>query len=220
MVKALVLLSGGIDSPVAAHIVSRFADIACIHFDNRPFTDGSFSDRCRTHVRQMSSVLSKPVVLYIVPFGQVQTEISRNCERRYQCVICRRMMLRIASRLSLKVGMDILVTGDSIGQVASQTLSNLTVETSAAEIPVIRPLIAMDKEEVIGLAKEMGTFQTSISPGVCCMLAPPKPATKARLQCIHEEESKIDIDGVTDRALRKVEMHVFRPQTVQDKGGI
>lgn len=210
--KALALLSGGIDSPVSAYLMDREGwDVVLVHFDNRPLTDDSYVERVSDLARRLANLAGRPYTLFVVPHGVNQAEVGRNCERRYQCVICRRIMLRTASALARRIGAEVLVTGENIGQVASQTIDNLLVENGASSVPVVRPLIAMDKEDIIGIAEEIGTFEASTRPGICCMMAPDRPATEARFEAIQAEEARLDLERMTENALAEMEEHVFDP---------
>jgi len=210
--RALVLLSGGIDSPVAAYLIAKQGiDIDLVHFDNRPFTEEDYVERVMSLGKVIASQTGREMRLYVLPHGENQSAIGRECERRYQCVLCRRMMLRTAGTLAQKEGYDALVTGDSVGQVASQTVENLLAENSASPVQVLRPLIAMDKEDIIKIAVEIGTFEISSLPGICCMMAPPRPATRSRLEKIVAEEGSLDPGTLVDSSMAKMEVHVLHP---------
>lgn len=210
--RGLTLLSGGIDSPVAAYLaVSHGLDIGLLHFDNRPFTERTYIDRVIGLGEVLASRLERRIDLHVVPHGETQAAIGRSCERRYQCVLCRRMMLRTAGRLAGDLGYDLLITGDSIGQVASQTIDNLLVETPASPVPVLRPLIAMDKEDIVRIARDIGTFDLSTRPGVCCMMAPPKPATQARADTISRQEEGLDVGDIVSKSIFGMVTHVLAP---------
>jgi len=134
----------------------------------------------------------------MVPHGKAQTEFARNCRRNMECVLCRRMMLRVAERMAAKHGADCIVTGESLGQVASQTLTNIFVEERATKLPIIRPLIGFDKVEIEKIAKNIGTYEISILPGLCCTIAPKKPSTYSRLETALEEETRVDLENLAD----------------------
>jgi thiamine biosynthesis protein ThiI len=205
--KLAALISGGIDSPVAAHmLLSKGAELVAVHFDNRPFTDEKQIEKAKMLVHKLEELSERKIKLYLVPHGNALLEISKNTTRRFGCVICRRMMLRTAERIARRENADALLTGESLGQVASQTLRNIAAEEAAVEIPIIRPLIGLDKIEIERVAKEIGTYDTSIMPGSCCTFVPDKPATQARLESILEEESKIDIDELTRNAEKGAEL--------------
>jgi thiamine biosynthesis protein ThiI len=210
--RALALLSGGIDSPVAAYLIARKGiDVDLVHFDNRPFTEEDYVERVRSLGRILASVTGREFKLYVLPHGGNQSAIGRECERRYQCVLCRRMMLRTAGELANREGYDVLVTGDSVGQVASQTVENLLAENPASPVQIIRPLIAMDKEEIISIAVDIGTFETSTLPGVCCMMAPPKPATRSELRRIVAEEEGLGAEELVKKSIGGSTIDVLNP---------
>jgi thiamine biosynthesis protein ThiI len=201
VMKLVALISGGIDSPVAAHmLLTKGAEIVAVHFDNRPFTDEKQIEKVKTLVKKLEE-LSK-----IVPHGNTLLEISKNTTRRFGCVICRRAMLRTAERIARLESADALLTGESLGQVASQTLKNIATEETAVDIPIIRPVIGLDKVEIENVAKEIGTYDTSIMPGSCCTFVPDKPATQARLESILEEEAKMEIDELSKNAEEEAEI--------------
>jgi len=139
--------------------------------------------------------------VWVAPHGRNHEAFAERCDARLACVFCKRMMLRIASALARRLGADALVMGDSLAQVASQTAQNLYVVSQAAGVPVIRPLIGLDKEETIALAKELGTYDVSIMPAICCVRAPDRPATAARLGAMLAEEAKLDIDALVTASL-------------------
>ncbi|MCD6461547.1 MAG: 7-cyano-7-deazaguanine synthase [Thermoplasmata archaeon] len=201
--KALVLLSGGIDSPVAAWLVARDGvEIAVLHMDNRPFTNDQEFGKVKALVEVLRDRTGQGVRLYTAPHGMtVQTTIGRIANPRYQCVLCRRMMFRTGEALAREIGAEVLVTGESLGQVASQTLKNMAVEEEAVNIPILRPLLGLDKTEIMEMARDIGTFDISTSPGLCCTLAPHKPSVKASLKTIKAEEERMDIPGIMERVL-------------------
>src|SRR4030042_9633 len=162
--KFVALVSSGIDSPVATFLVSKKADeIILVHADNRPFTDEREIEnfvRLAKHLKKQCSIRMKA---YIVPHGKSLACFKESGNHRFTCVFCKRMMLRYAEQLAVKEGAEGIIMGDSLGQVASQTLQNIRVIEQAVRIPVLRPLIGLDKEDVVRIAKEIGTYDLSIA---------------------------------------------------------
>jgi thiamine biosynthesis protein ThiI len=205
--KLVSLLSGGIDSPVATYLMLRRGDeCVALHFDNQPFTDESQLEKAKDLVRRLEEYSSEKIPLYVVPHGKTQIEFARHAIRKFGCVFCRRMMLRIGERIARESGCEALLTGESLGQVASQTLPNIRVEEEAVDIPILRPLIGFDKLEIERIAKEIGTYEVSIRPGLCCTIVPEKPATVSRIDKIREEESKVEVEKLIQNAIAKVEV--------------
>lgn len=206
--RGIVLLSGGIDSPVAAYLMGRQGvELILAHFDNRPFTSDQEIDKAIELMRKLDGVLGRKSKKLLVPHGRTQTEFARCCTRNMECVLCRRMMLRVAERLAKKHGADYIITGESLGQVASQTLANINVEERATSLPILRPLIGFDKIEIERIAKQIGTYVISIQPGLCCTIAPKKPATYAKPSAAGDEESKVDLERLAqDEFERTVEV--------------
>jgi len=199
--KALTLLSGGIDSPVATYLMKDTFDQTPVYFDNFPYAGPANRERAMMAARKLGF---KEMI--IVKHGPSLKDFAGKCEPRYTCVLCKRMMVRTASRLAQKRGCECLVMGDSLGQVASQTMQNIYVVSDAAELPVIRPLIAHDKNETIRIARKIGTYEISTIPMICCGIVPEKPSTQAVLETIHAEEAKIDIDALCKKELESAEL--------------
>lgn len=198
--KCIVLLSGGIDSPVAAYMMARQGvELVLVHFDNRPFTSDAELEKARKLMTQLDCATGRKLAKIIVPHGDSQAEVAKNCRSNMQCVLCRRTMFRVAERLALRYGASAIITGESMGQVASQTLANILVEERATTLPVLRPLIGLDKVEIERIAKEIGTYATSTMPGICCTIAPKKPSTYSKLGSAIEEEAKVDIEALADK---------------------
>jgi len=201
--RAIVLLSGGIDSPVAAYLMGRQGmELVYVHFDNRPFTSDEEVQKAKDLMDRVDAALGTASKRILVPHGRTQTEFARSCRRNMECVLCRRMMFRVAEKLAEARGAQAIVTGESLGQVASQTLANILVEERATKLPILRPLIGFDKVEIERIAKRIGTYETSIRPGLCCTIAPKKPSTYSRLVTAVEEEAKVDLERLAEEELR------------------
>ncbi len=193
--KALLLLSGGIDSPVAGFLMKKKGlDLLPVYFDNYPFSLEETKQRALDNAKKLDFE-----EVLVVPHGGTLAEFMRSCNRKYQCVFCRRMMLRVAECLAEKHGAKALVTGENLAQVASQTLHNLLAEFKAVRIPIIRPLIGFDKEEIIRIAKKIGTYEISTRPVPCCTAVPRKPATTATEEALLGEEEKISVEELVEK---------------------
>ncbi len=192
--KVVVLISGGIDSPVAAYkMIRRGCRVVFAHFHSFPHTTSESQEKVRELVSELSRYQFRSV-LYLVPFAEAQRRIVALTPPETRVILYRRLMLRAAQRIARRERAKALVTGDSIGQVASQTLDNLAVVSSVARLPVFQPLIGDDKEEIVALARRIGTYEISIRPDQdCCSLFVPKhPETRARLSAIQEIEKSLD----------------------------
>jgi thiamine biosynthesis protein ThiI len=186
--RALSLISGGIDSPVASWLMMRRGcSLDFVHF----YSDAKEAAKVEGIVRALREYSPRPLSLYHSPFGEVQEAITSECERRFTCVLCRRLMYRAAEALAGGTKAKALVTGESLAQVASQTLDNLAANEGAVSLPVLRPLLGMDKEETVALAKRIGTFEPSVRPSKPCAFVPKRPATKAGGAIIAREERNI-----------------------------
>jgi tRNA uracil 4-sulfurtransferase len=194
--RLISLISGGIDSPVAAYrMMQRGCRVIFVHFHGAPYQDNTSQEK----VRQLITILTRHQFLsrlYLVPFGEIQRQIVASVARPLRVILYRRMMLRIAEAIARKEKAKALVTGESLGQVASQTLDNMVVVQQAARLPVLRPLVGMDKQEIIDQARRIGTFEISSIPDQdCCQLFVPKhPATKARFTDVEDDESKFAVN--------------------------
>ncbi|MDN9643031.1 tRNA 4-thiouridine(8) synthase ThiI [Clostridioides difficile] len=206
--RAMSLLSGGIDSPVATWMVAkRGMEVEAVHFHSYPFT----SERSQEKVKDLAKILAKycgRVRLHKVNILEIQKAIGENCNEEETTILSRRFMMRIAQRLSEKRHCDALITGESIGQVASQTIQGLTCTNAVVDLPVFRPLIAMDKSDIVDIAKKIGTFETSIVPeeDCCSVFSPRKPVTKPRLEKIEKSETALDIEKLVQDAIDKIEV--------------
>lgn len=203
--KAICLVSGGIDSPVAAWLaMKKGCTPVFVYFDNSPFTDETTQQRALETIKKVKQHTSeKSVKLYIVPHGDDLADILRNCPRNLTCVLCRKMMYRVAERIALMEKAEAIVTGEIIGEHASQTLRNLHVENLAvSRTTVLRPLIGMNKTEVESLARKIGTFDNSTKPASCCTGPPPKPRTRAKMEEVLEAERSLNIEDMIERDLK------------------
>jgi tRNA uracil 4-sulfurtransferase len=187
--KGILLLSGGFDSPVAGHLMSRQGlDLTAAHFSLEPITDDAAAIKARTLCR----ILGIPS-LYVVRVGKAFAEVAHLANRRFYFVLTKRLMVRLADAIADREAADVLVTGENLGQVSSQTLASLRAIDAVARRPVLRPLIGFDKQEVVDLAREIGTYEVSKGPEICDLLGPPRPSTHARTEQILTEEAKLNL---------------------------
>ena len=210
--RVVSLISGGFDSPVAAYrTMQRGCRLIFVHFHSVPYLDKTSQEKVRALVSLLTRHQSSSR-LYLVPFGEVQRQIVAQVLRPLRVVLYRRMMLRIAEAIAKKEKARALVTGESLGQVASQTLDNLAVIEDAATLLVLRPLVGMDKQEIIDQARKIGTFETSAIPDQdCCQLFVPRhPATKARLADVEKAESTLDLPALTQLGVEQAEVAEFK----------
>ena len=206
--RGLTLLSGGIDSPVAAHrMMKRGLHVDFVHFHGHPLVTTASRDKAlelATHLTRFEG----RATLMLVPFGILQREIVAKSLRPLRVVMYRRFMMRIAEVLARKVDATVLVSGESLGQVASQTLENMMVIQTASAMPILRPLVGMDKNEIITEARRLGTFETSILPDedCCTLFTPPHPETHARADEVAESEARLEIDRMVNDAVALTEV--------------
>ncbi len=204
MSRGVMLMSGGIDSPVALdYLLRQRHELVAVHMDNRPFTDDSPLEKVVDHLQVLRGRYHQSIPLYLLPHGPTQIALMRNTDRHVGCVLCRRFMWRSAERVAVREGATFLATGEALGQVASQTLSNMRSATASVSLPIVRPLIGFDKREIEDRAKAIGTYAISTRPGVCCQAVPEKPATRSNLIQILREEEQIDVDQMIDECVRK-----------------
>jgi thiamine biosynthesis protein ThiI len=209
-VKILCLLSGGIDSAVASYMmIKRGFDVALLHLKDSPYSDSSIPAKAEAVTRKLKEYHEEPLKLYTANHGENLSEIIRNCNIHLTCVLCKRFMYRIAEQVATKECFQAVVTGESIGQVASQTLTNLRAISSAIKIPVLRPLIGLDKEEIMTTARKIGTFGISTQPGICCTAVPSKPSTSATQERVANEERKLNIDLMLRRTLDTLDLRLI-----------
>ena len=200
--RGLLLLSGGIDSPVAGYMMAkRGVKIEALHFESFPYT----SERAREKVLELASILAEyagEVRVHIVSLTHIQEELVKHCEEDYFTLLLRRYMMHIAERVANYKGCSALITGESLGQVASQTMQALGVTDNAVNMPVFRPCIGMDKEEIVTISRKMGAFETSIQPyeDCCTVFTPKHPKTKPELEKVLAQENKVDFKALADEA--------------------
>ena len=205
--RAMLLLSGGIDSPVAGYMIAkRGVELNAVHFHSFPYT----SEAARQKVVDLAKLVGEyagRIYLNVIGFTKIQEEIHQKCPPEMMVLIMRRFMMRIAQRLAQKYDCGALITGESIGQVASQTMESLGVTDSVAQMPVFRPLIGMDKSEIMDIARKIGTYETSILPyeDCCTVFVPKHPLTRPKLEKIVEAESVLDIEALEAEAVENVE---------------
>jgi thiamine biosynthesis protein ThiI len=210
--RLVSLISGGIDSPVAAYrMMQRGCRLIFVHFHSAPYLDKTSQEKVRKLVSELTRHQFQSR-LYLVPFGEIQRQIVAAVNRPLRVVLYRRMMLRIAEAVARGEKAKALVTGESLGQVASQTLENMAVIQQAAALPILRPLVGMDKQEIIDQSRRIGTFDISSMPDQdCCQLFVPKhPATKAKLREVEEAESSLEIDQLTRLGIDNAEKEEFK----------
>ncbi len=210
--KAALLLSGGIDSPVAGYMMAkRGMEIECIHFFSYPYTSLLAKEKVLELARLLCRYCGRMTV-DIVGFTEIQEAIRAQCPEEYFTLIMRRFMMRIAERLGQDHGCRCLVTGESLGQVASQTMEAIAVTNAVCREPVFRPLIGMDKEEIVTIARKIGTMETSILPyeDCCTVFTPKHPKTKPNLKAVEEAEQKMEMEALINRALEQVEKVTVR----------
>ena len=206
--SALSLLSGGIDSPVSSYMMAkRGVVLEMLHFAAPPYT----SDLARQKVLQLAQELTPwcgRMSVHIVPLTEIQEQIRKQCPEEYFTLITRRFMMRIADKLAKEFDCRALITGENLGQVASQTMEALRVSEDVTDLPVLRPLIGMDKEEIVRIARHIGTFDTSILPyeDCCTVFTPRHPKTKPHVEEVREIESVLDIEGLVSRAMEQREV--------------
>lgn len=206
--KGLLLLSGGIDSPVAGYLgMKRGIELEALYFHSFPYT----SDRAKEKVIELSKILSKyggKIKLHISHFTEIQKEIQKYCPEKYNITIMRRMMFRLATTIAKENNNLVLLTGESVGQVASQTLESIQVINEVTNYPVLRPLITMDKSEIMSIARDIGTYETSILPyeDCCTVFIPKNPVTRPKLNRTIEAEKPLNIDELIQESLEKTEV--------------
>jgi thiamine biosynthesis protein ThiI len=202
----VALLSGGIDSPVAMHMIAkRGVSLIPVHFESKPYTSELATEKIFNLVKILSATCGD-LTVNIVPFTKISEEIRKKCPEALITIVMRRFMMRIAELIALKHGCAAIVTGDNLGQVASQTVEALAVVEECVSLPVLRPLIAFDKLQIIDSARKIGTFDTSILPyeDCCSVFTPRHPKTKPKLPEVLKAESRLDISALVDDAVNGI----------------
>ena len=205
--RAAVLLSGGIDSPVAGYMIAkRGVELECIHFFSYPYT----SERAKEKVLELAKFMTRycgRMTVDVVGFTEIQEAIRDHCREEYFTIIMRRFMMRISEAIARDHGAKCLVTGENLGQVASQTMDAMAVTGAVVHMPIFHPLIGMDKEEIVTIARKIGTLDTSILPyeDCCTVFTPKHPKTKPSLGPVEAEEAKLDVEGLIARAIENTE---------------
>ncbi|NOY35543.1 MAG: tRNA 4-thiouridine(8) synthase ThiI [bacterium] len=205
--KVVVLLSGGIDSPVAAYyILKRGASAVFLHFHSIPFTSRASLEK----TKELAGILSKfqpETKLFLAPFSEIQKEIMKKSPPKLRVILYRRFMMRIAERVAEREKALAIVTGESLGQVASQTLENISAIEKCSELPILRPVIGFDKKEIIAKAEEIGTYDVSVLPheDCCSLFVPKRPETKAKIKEVEKAEEELDIENLVAEAIKNLE---------------
>ena len=205
--KGLLLLSGGIDSPVAGWMMAkRGVRLEAVYFESMPYT----SEQARQKVLDLAALVARwsgSIMVHVVSLTHIQEELVRTCNEEYFTLLLRRYMMQIANMVAKKQECQALITGESLGQVASQTMDALTVSDDACHLPVLRPVIGMDKEEIVTIARRIGTMDISILPfeDCCTVFTPKHPQTKPTMEKVLEEERKLDVEALIAEALANTE---------------
>lgn len=200
--RGMLLLSGGIDSPVAGYMMmKRGMTVDCVHFESFPYTSEAAREKVLTLAARLTEYCGR-IKVHVISLTHIQELMRDNCEEDYFTLLLRRFMMRLASRCAEENSCEVLVTGESLGQVASQTMKAMCVTENAADRPIFRPCIGMDKEEIIRISREIGTFETSILPfDDCCTVFTPKhPRTQPELEKVLREEARLDTDALVEEA--------------------
>ena len=209
--KACVLISGGIDSPVASYMMAkRGLELTAVHFASPPYTSERAEEKVKELLEKVSDYSGR-IKMITVPFTEIQESIRDNCREEYFTIIMRRFMMQIAERLALMNDCQALITGESLGQVASQTVGAMVCTDSVCNIPVFRPLIGMDKEEIIEISRKIGTFEISVQPyeDCCTVFTPKHPRTRPVLEKVIAEQNKTDCGSLIERAINNVRVTVI-----------
>lgn len=209
--KGLLLISGGIDSPVAGYMMcKRGMKLNCLHFHSFPYTGAAAKEKVIDLTKKIAEY-NGGICLNIVSFTHIQEAIHENCPEEYMITLMRRFMMRIAERLATEQGDQAIITGESLGQVASQTIESITSSNSVVKMPVLRPLIAFDKIDIIDISRKIDTYETSILPyeDCCTVFLPKYPSIKPNLEKVIKAESKLDVEGLIKEAMDNIERIIF-----------
>jgi len=202
--KGILLVSSGFDSAVAGHLMKqKDIELVAVHFGK----EGSKQEKLTEDILKKIEVKK----LYIIDLAPALEEFLSKAEDRFVCVFCKRMMLRIAERIAEKEKANFLITGESLGQVASQTLHNMVVVDKAAKIKILRPLLSMDKKDIMDIAKEIDTYDISKLSTICCAFVPQRPATKSTLQQMEKQEANIAIEKIIEERLKTAKVKSIAP---------
>ncbi|MBQ9532232.1 MAG: tRNA 4-thiouridine(8) synthase ThiI [Eubacterium sp.] len=210
--RAAVLISGGIDSPVAAYMMAkRGIELVAVHFASPPFTTELAEKKVMELLKRVAKY-SGPITTYVVPFTEIQQEIRKNCPEEYFTIIMRRYMMKISEIIALHQNCSALITGESLGQVASQTMYALACTDAASSLPVFRPCIGMDKDEIIRISRKIDTFETSILPyeDCCTVFTPKHPKTRAKLPDVEAAESSMNSEELIKKAVENARRSVVK----------
>ena len=206
--KACVLISGGIDSPVAAYMMAkRGLELMAVHFASPPYTSERAEEKVVELLKRVARYSGR-LKMYTVPFTEIQEQIREKCKEDYFTIIMRRLMMEIAQRIGADKGAQALITGESLGQVASQTIGAIACTDAVCRMPVFRPLLGMDKEEIIEISRKIDTFEISIQPyeDCCTVFTPRHPRTKPVIEKVVEEQNKLDCEPMIERAIANVKI--------------
>ena len=210
--EALLLLSGGIDSPVAGYLMAkRGLKIHAVHFHSYPYTSEQAKEKVITLARELTNYVDE-IKLHIVSFTKIQEQIHMNCDAEYMITIMRRIMMRIAEKICQRENLGAIITGESLGQVASQTMQSINVTNAVVSLPVFRPLIGFDKEGIMAIAKNIGTYDTSILPyeDCCTVFLPKYPVIKPTIKRAEHLERYLNIDALAKEAIETEEVLIIK----------
>lgn len=220
--KAALLVSGGIDSPVAGYMMAKRAiELISIHFASPPYTSKRAEQKVHSLLMKVAAFCGK-IKLYVVPFTEIQEEIQKNCPEDYYTLIMRRFMMKISEEIARKNGCEALITGESVGQVASQTLKALAVTDAIVKMPVFRPLIGLDKTEIIKISRDIDTFDISVLPfeDCCTVFTPKHPKTRPVLSAIEGVELNLDYDLLCENAMKNAEVLYIDHNGIMEKENV